>query len=320
MPLKLVRRGQVWHVTGTVAGHALRKSTKTTDRKRAEAIRRRWERELEDANAYGSARPVGFAEAVEAYLEHGEERFMARVVAAFMDAPVREIDQVALDRAAKLAYPDAAPSTLNRQFYTPFIAVMNFAAEQGWRPARKWRRPTQPEGRTDWRTPEQIEALIEASPFYVARAVIILTGTMMRATEAVRLDAADVARDGSRVTLWGDRTKGGYTRSVEPLSRARMALTNIPPGPVLRQRDGEAWHAYDALNLALKRAAKRAEIPPLSCHVLRHTGATWRYALDPDLARLMPAGGWKSPGMVFRYTHAASRDLRDRLEAFGWTL
>lgn len=318
MPLKLKKRGRVWHAHGTVCGEAIRQSTKTTDRKRAEAIARRWEREIEDRHAYGVQHRMGFAEAAEAYLEHGEDRFMARVVAAFMDTPLRDIDQAALDRAARKAYPDAKPSTMNRQFYTPFIAVMNYAAEQGWRPQRKWRRPAQPEGRTDWRTPEDIEALIEAAPDHVGRAVIILAGTMMRATEAVALDARDVAGDGSRVTLW--QTKGGYARSVEPLSRARQTLTALPPGPVLRQRDGLAWHAYDALNLALKRAAKAAGLPPLSCHVLRHTGATWRYALDPDLPRLMAAGGWKSPSMVFRYTHASSRDLADRLEAHGWAL
>lgn len=320
MPLRVIQRGKYYHVTGTLFGESVRKSTGATDREAAEAIKHRWETEIRNRHAFGLRHAVGFAEAAEGYLTHGEARFMAEVVAAFRDTPVTQIDQPMLDAAAAKAYPDAAPSTLNRQFYTPFIAVMNYAVEQGWRPARKWRRPEQPDGRTDWREPEQIEALIDASPFYLARAVIILTGTMMRATEAVTLDASSVARDGSRLVLWGEQTKGGYTRSVEPLSRARLALAGIPPGPVLRHREGCAWHAYDALNLALGRACKRAGIPKLSCHVLRHTGATWRYALDPDLPRLMGAGGWNSMTMVQRYTHMASRDLRDRLHAHGWNV
>ena len=320
MPLRLIKRGRYWHVTGTVYGEAVRKTTGAVDRRTAEEVRLRWESEIRARHVYGEERPVGFAEAAEGYLEHGEARFMAPVVAAFLDRPVTQITQADLDREARKAYPDAAPSTLNRQFYTPFIAVMNYAAEQGWRPVRKWRRPNQPEGRTDWRTPEEMEKLIAAAPAHVGRAVIILAGTMMRASEAVGLDAADVAADGSRVTLWGDAAKGGYTRSVEPLSRARDMLKELPPGPVLRQQDGLAWHAYDALNLALKRAAKKAETPALSCHVLRHTGATWRYALDPDLPRLMGAGGWKSLSMVQRYTHMTSRDMRERLHAHGWRI
>ena len=320
MALKLSKRGKYWHVTGTVYGETIRKTTGATDRRTADEIRIRWESEIRDRHVYGKNRAVGFAEAAEGYIAHGEARFLAPVVAAFMDRPVTEITQADLDREALEAYPSAAPSTLNRQFYTPFIAVMSYAAEQGWRDVRKWRRPTQPEGRTDWRGPEEIETLLEASPDYLAKAIIVLTGTMMRASEAVYLDAADVARDGSRVTLWGDNTKGGYTRSVEPLSRARDVLEGLPSGRVLRNRDGAGWHAYDAINLALKRACKRAAIDNLSCHVLRHTGATWRYALDPDLPRLMGAGGWKSLTMVQRYTHMSSRDLRDRLHAHGWTI
>lgn len=320
MSLKLIKRGNVYHVTGTVYGETLRKTTKTSDKRLAEEIMSRWEREIRDRHVFGTRAAVGFSEAVEAYLEYGEDRFMSAVVAAFKDTPVTHIDQAMLDREAKKAYPDAANSTLNRQFYTPFIAVMNYAAEQDWRPVRKWRRPEQPKGNTDWREPEEIEALLNESPDYLQRAIIIYIGTMMRATEGVTLDSKNVARDGSRVVLWDEDTKGGYTRSVEPLSRAREVLKGLEPGPVLRQRDGNPWHAYDAVNLALKRACARAKIRKLSCHKLRHTGATWRYALDPDLPRLMGAGGWKSLSMVQRYTHMATRDLRERLIAHGWSI
>ena len=317
MPLTVIRRGRYYHVHGTHHGVKIRRSAKTTDRRVAEQVKESIEREIHAQVVLGKPRSVGFAEAVEAYLERGEDRFMIAVLDAFRDMPVDRITQADLDRKAREAYPDAKPSTLNRQFYTPAIAVLRYAARQGWCPMRDWDRPKQPEGRTDWRTPEEMERLIEAAPLHVERAVIVYLGTMLRASEGVRLDARDVASDGSQVTLW--ETKGGYARHVEPLTRAREELAGLPAGRVLRNARGDPWHAYDALNLALGRAAAKAGVAPLSLHVLRHTGATWRYALDPDLPRLQAAGGWKSVNLVMRYVHAATRDLPDRLRAHGWT-
>ncbi len=317
MPLKVVQRGNWYHVHGTHHGVPVRQAAKTTDRAEAEHVRERIEREIYAQVVLGKSRAVGFAEAAGEYLEHGEDRFILPVIDAFKDRPVADLRQPDLDRAAREAFPNAQPSTRNRQFYTPFIAVMNYAARQGWCDRREWLRPKQPEGRTDWRTPEEMEAFIMAAPWPLARNVIIFLGTMMRATEGVELHAADCAGDGSEITLW--ETKGGYARKVEVLNRAQPLIADLE-GPVIRQADGTAYHAYDALNTAIRRVCDRNELRPFSLHVLRHTGATWRYALDRDLPRLQGNGGWRSLGMVQRYTHISTRDLPERLERHGWGL
>lgn len=319
MPLKLIKRGNWWHIQGTHHGVRIRKATGTAVRSEAEALREKYEREIYSQKVLGQEKAVGFAEAAEAYLEHGEDRYMRKVVEAFLDRPISELRQPDLDRAAKDAYPNAKPSTINRQFYTPAIAVLRFAADQDWCRHRKWKRPKQPEGRTDWRTPEEIEAFIQAAPWHVARNVIIYIGTMMRATEGVELELRDVSQDGRKITLWGESTKGGYTRSIEPLSRAKPLLSELHHAPICTD-DQARYHAYDAVNTSIERVCKEHNLAHFSCHVLRHTGATWRYALDPDLPRLQAYGGWKSLAMVQRYVHAATPDLPERLERHGWTL
>lgn len=321
MPLRVIQRGDWYHVHGSHHGVTVRRAAKTTDRKQAEIVKEQIEREIFAQAVLGQERAtsVGFAEAAAAYLEHGEERYMLKVVQAFRDRPIAEIRQNDLDQAAREAYPSVKPSTLNRQFYTPAIAVLRFAADQDWCAPRNWRRPAQPKGRTDWRTPEEMEAFINAAPWHVARNTIIYLSTMMRASEGVFLDARDVAQDGSKITLWEDSTKSGYSRSIEPLSRARPLLTDLE-GPAIKTDDGARYHAYDAINTAILRVCQAHGLPRFSLHVLRHTGATWRYALDPDLPRLMGYGGWRSLSMVQRYVHAATRDLSERLEHHGWTL
>jgi len=90
--------------------------------------------------------------------------------------------------------------------------------------------------------------------------------------------------------------------------------------PVFLNTRGQPWHAYDAINLALKRGCKKAEIRLISCHVLRHTWATWAYALHRDLQLLMNQGGWASPELAMRYMHAGTDDLADEVRAHDWEL
>ena len=59
MSLKLIKRGNVYHVTGAVYGETLRKTTKTSDKKLAEEIMSRWEREIRDRHVFGTRAAVG---------------------------------------------------------------------------------------------------------------------------------------------------------------------------------------------------------------------------------------------------------------------
>lgn len=53
-------------------------------------------------------------------------------------------------------------------------------------------------------------------------------------------------------------------------------------------------------------------------HTLRHTWATWHYAMNRDTLELMQLGGWRRPDMALRYAKLAPADLADRLFAHGW--
>lgn len=327
MPLYIERRKSgIWRIRGSHHGVTVDRSAKTRSRGEAEAIRERWEREIYARQVHGKAPPYSFAEAVLDYQRAGGQlKYMAPVLDAFGLRDVAALRQSDLDRAALEAYPDAKPSTVNRQFYTPFIAVMTLAAHNDRCPMRTWRRPKQPEGRIDWRSPAEMEPILDAMSPRARGLAEFMLGGFPRVSEALGMLARDVSPGARRATFW--QTKGGYSRHVDLPPRAQDALraalhgVNDPDSILWRtDRDGQPWHAYDAFNLALKRACRSVAAKPLSSHTLRHTGATWRYSTERDLPRLMAAGGWRSLAMVQRYVHAGTDDLADAVKAHNWAI
>jgi hypothetical protein len=61
MPLRLLRRGEVWYVRGTVAGRSVYESTRIGDRKSAEIYRARREAEIIERAAFGRSPTTTFA-------------------------------------------------------------------------------------------------------------------------------------------------------------------------------------------------------------------------------------------------------------------
>lgn len=66
--------------------------------------------------------------------------------------------------------------------------------------------------------------------------------------------------------------------------------------------------------------AARENIPWIHPHILRHTWATWAYAVTRDLAWLMEQGGWAKPDMALRYTHVGTIDLAEDVLSYGWEI
>jgi hypothetical protein len=118
MSLKLVRRhgGTHWYIRGTIRGVAVDESTRTDDKKFAETVRARREWELLESSVFGRKAIATFLEATVSYLKAGgESRYAKRLAEYFGTTPLPKIDQDAIDQAARVLCPDAAPSTVNRQ-------------------------------------------------------------------------------------------------------------------------------------------------------------------------------------------------------------
>ncbi len=100
MPLKLRKRGEIWHYSGTVAGRRLRGSTKTSQRKEAERVANETEsRELQGRRDPASV--LTFAQAAIEYQKTGKvPRYLELVEDHWKDTLGRDITRGAMKRAA----------------------------------------------------------------------------------------------------------------------------------------------------------------------------------------------------------------------------
>jgi integrase len=326
MPLKLVRRPKspYWYIRGTVRGRAVAESTGTDKREIAETMRSKREWELEQEAVYGKRATSTFLEAAVSYMEGGETRFVERLLAYFGPRPLSSINQTAMDRAAKAMFPNGTPATVNRQLFTPVSAILNHAARRGLCDAPRFQRPKQPKGRIRWLTEDDAERLIDAASPQLRPLIIFLLMTGARLGEALGLDWRDV--DLSRAHVSFLDTKNGESRGVPLHDRVIDALTALPhrSGHVFRKPDGKPYPSTATkggggqIKTAFAGACKRAGISDLSPHDLRHTWATWHYALNRDMGALMKLGGWKSERMVLRYAHVNTENLKSTIDRMPW--
>lgn len=325
MSLKLIKRhgGKNWYIRGTIRGVSVDETTGTDDKKRAEEIRIRRETEILDRRIHGIRKTATFLEASVMYLEEGgASRFVDVVARYFGTMPLSEIDQPAIDRAARVLYPDAKASTRNRQVFTPVSAVLNFAAKKKMCDKPIIERPAQPKGRIRWLTIEEAQSLIDACAPHLKPLVTFLFYTGARLSEALYLDWRDVDLSRSHVAFLD--TKTGDDRGVPLHSGVVAMLANLPhrEGAVFRRHDGKPYEVKEdgggQIKTGFKGACRRAGISDFHPHDCRHTWATWHYAANRDLITLMRLGGWKSERMVLRYAHINVDDLASSIESIPW--
>jgi integrase len=326
MPLCLVKRPKspYWIIRGTLRRIRVEESTGTSDRRAAEEILIKREAEILDQSIHGRRATTTFAAAAVSYLEQGgSKRFTLPVIRHFGTMPLARIDQDALDQGAKKLYPNASPSTRNRQFYAIASSILHHAAKRGWCAPPIIERPSTPPGRIRWLTIGEADSLITACSDHLRPLVIFMLYTGARTGEALWLDWRDL--DLSRSHVQFPKTKNGDARGVPLHPRAVAALANLKgrADEVFRRPDGKPYsrpkHADDTsagtrIKTGFKAACRRAGIIDFHPHDCRHTWATWHYQENRDIGGLMKLGGWKSERMVMRYAHVNVGELQHTID------
>ncbi|WP_431105309.1 tyrosine-type recombinase/integrase [Sinorhizobium meliloti] len=299
MPLVLVKRSDTpnWYLRGSVRGLHVYESTKTSDDAAAETIRILREKQLLDESIFGKKINVTFEQAAKAYIDGGgSKRFLPRILAALGSRPLRKIKQNDLDSLARKLHPDAAPETLNRQCYTPFIAIWNHAVTNEWADLRKWQRPRRVRGtatRKDLsRSGSQPVDYDRASLFVShmspapAMAMTALFYTGLRPIELFTLEQSDVSVDKRWIVVRSSKT--GEPRGVPmheflvplfaSLLKRRDALSHVfrsfrgQPYKLAAESGGQLSSSMEGTR---RRLAKQGiVILDISPYTARHTVST----------------------------------------------
>ena len=318
--LRLVKRGQIYHATGSVAGQRVRKSLGTGDRAQAEALRAQLEARLWKRHTYGEAAVRTFDEAALSYLEGGGEgRFIAPVLRHFKGRALSAITPGDVRLAATTLLPNATGATRNRQVLTPAKAVINHAATLGW--CQRIAVEAFPVARSRKHKPVTrawIDAFLAQADKdclpHLAGLVLFMHQTAARRSEAVRLLGEHVDLGERRAVLAKTKTDEWSVRHLTAELVLRIgALCPQPGEPVFRYTDPTA------VNRAMARVCKRAGIEVRTTHSAgRHSFATNAMKLPGATVKgAMVAGGWASASLFMEtYVHDdAGRQIADALDA-----
>jgi len=337
MPLTLEpdKKSGIYQIRGTVTvwtggqprSIEVRRSTRTRNRKEADAIRRQIEGEVSERSITGREPAITFEEAARLYQRKGgEARFLAKPLAHLGDHRIDEIGQPEIDDAALKAYPAAKPATVRRQFYAPTLAVLR---ANGQNPFVK--RPDDSAKRTYFFLPAKADALIEAvvggrwpNPWSPAL-VTFLFGQGARISEALAIDGRDDVSLEHRYVILRD-PKNGLQRTVNLIPRVVAALSAIPnigqPGPLFLRYDGRPYASRANSGNPLRfwgAACGRIGLDEhlYTPHTARHSWATWFHAQTHDVVRLKDEGGWQSNEWQ-RYVKLGTPELGADAWKRGW--
>jgi integrase len=307
MPIKIYKRGDIWHYRGTVAGRLLRGSTKTARKEVAQRIAAELEARHWKGHFDGPSSVLTFAQAAMLYRAAGkQDRFLRPIEDHWKDTPVKAITAGAIRQSAIALYPIAGPATRNRQAIVPTQAIINHAASHELCPhIRVPRFPVARKAKTP-ATWEWVQAFMAhaTKPNLAALACFMfLTGARISQALAVTWDDVDFKARKVRIRA---TAKGDDDRLAHMPPELIAALANIGG-----ERKGELFSFKSRGNCKTQWAGaiRRAGIAPLSYHRCRHGFATG--LLDKGVSPITVAkrGGWKDARHVFEtYGHDVAAD------------
>lgn len=321
------QKSKYWYARGTINGRRIERSTGETSKSKARArltqITADEEGRIDLATIPWQKRT--FAQGVSDYIDGGGElRFLDKPLAHFGETLLGNIDQSAMDRASAVLYPNASPATIRRNLFVPVNAVINKAKSDKLKP------PKGDNQRTVWLWPNQVEDLIRVSTnnrnTMMPAMITGLVGAGFRTSELFSIDAQRDLQLGNSFTRL-QTSKNTDAREVHLISRVVAAWSLLPtvgmPGALFRRVDGQPYQKRTGrggqIRLPFAWCVERAGLDPetITPHVLRHTWATWFYAVTNNTQWLKQQGGWRSKEYD-RYTKAAPARLKDEVLAHGW--
>jgi len=243
-----------WYVRGTVKGVSIFESTgiphagKARPPQVVEDYRDQRVSQVQEEKVYGRSHGATFLDAAILYLEGGgSPRFLGVVdektgewsglVGKMGDVRLRDLDQSYLNKVAAEMYPDCTAQTINRQFWTPFIAVWKNASrgnnpmcqDIAWKRPRMAARPS-PRAAVDY---QKAIAFINACDWHAAKVLFFLFWTGCRPEEAFSLEAQNVLPDQQWAAITA--TKTDVPRGI-PLHPALIALLRFE-----KEREGHIF-------------------------------------------------------------------------------
>lgn len=321
------KRGDVWQAR--VRRHGYPDEAKSFPCK---ADAERWSRSIEGEMDRGQfvsrveAENTTFGDVIRRYMEtitpgkRGRQEETIRLNATLRHR-ITKLSMANLTPQAMAEYRDerlkvCQPNTVIRDL-AAISSIINHARRE-WgiaiqNPVEMIRKPSMPPGRDRvLSATEEVTLLAELAPTgrrnpLMQPLVIIAIETAMRRSETLGLRWEHVQLE--RRVIFLPLTKNGQSRYVPLSSRAVETLQTME-----RSLDGRVFPiAVAAMEAGFLKAVRRAGLPNLHFHDLRHTAATRMANKLPNVIELAAVTGHTSLQMLKRYYHPRAEDLARKL-------
>ena len=225
-----------------------------------------------------------------------------------------QIDGQHLSKLRLARMSEVSPATVRKELY--LISAIFEAARKEWG-LNALRNPVSdihvPSGANPKRTripPEKLlrvfKGLSESKHRYLPHIVTLALETGMRRGEIISLKWEQYARDEGIISL--DETKNGYGRHV-PLTR--RAIEAIEHG---ESQDELIFPVTaNSVRLAWERMKKKNKIEGIRFHDLRHEAISRMFDSGMSAPEVASISGHKTTSMLFRYAHADTQRLREKM-------
>jgi len=313
------RKGSdTWYVLVYIEGRRVRASTRTSNRKEAQAFYDKLCVELR-AKAR-AARTVTWKDACIRWLNERPRSENDRYILRVLDYEDRPLEECAAD-SFEPALRHLTPATYNR-YRAIIVAIGNLSGHKIKLPLKKVRK-----GRLRFLTRAEWDRLYAALPEHLKplAAFSLATGLRQRNVTHLRWDQIDL--QGGKMWIHADQAKGNRSIGL-PLSREAAAILRGQIGKSTewvfpykgrgRKQGRPVAKVKTAWLAAMERAGlghferegdKKRWVGDFTWHGLRHTWASWHLMAGTPIETLAKLGGWSDLRMVQAYAHLAPEHL-----------
>lgn len=344
--MALIKRGKIWHVRVQVAGVMIAKSTKTANKRLAEQLEAKWINQIHSEVVVAGRKPVTAGKAIASFLEsrRGTAGYSSAEIKLRVFEPLgdRMLHEIKADELRSLAL-----SLVERDGYSVntvnvslvyWNAVQNYCAKAGYTSGAKAKKLKGGSGRVRFLSEGEVEKLLAAldpdnGAFREKRKAqdnldftMMLLHTGARENEIAKLKLSQIDQAAGTITI--NRSKGGtdttlrMSNAVVQLVARRMvaAEQELPEGQSLHGRTGNGYLFPERAkgrynNGYLGKAAARAGLKDVTCHVMRHTFACRMLRAGLSLVEIQHLLGHKNLASTQVYMHLVPNLTADRAAA-----
>ena len=332
MPYKR-KDSPIWWVSYTDAsGKRVRRSTETTDRKEAEALKAKWKLEAYKVKQWDATPDVSFEDLMVAYLnatklKRSHERDLhstKRLREVFAGRSMHQlkgsdIESYKIHRCAQ----GAEPATINKELglLSSAIAFANRLNDWNLQNPVKGKKLAEPEGRLRWLDRIEASRLIEAARLEPAAPhlpdfILLALNTGCRRGELLGLEWTRIDLEARLIYLEAIHQKNGRRGSVPLnddahraiLERARFRAKHCPESPWVFC--DTAGNRIQSIKRSFGTACRRAGIEDFHIHDLRHTCAAWLVQAGVPLLQVRDLLRHSTVKMTERYAHLSPDNVR----------